>query len=394
MTSAPPISPQPTRLPGSLPVRLCGLDTLRAAAVVAVILYHLTIFGELPESILPYTYFGFMGVDLFFVLSGFLIGQQLFRSYLPGSKPSITGFYLRRAWRILPAYLAVLALYLFVPAWREAPNLAPSWKFLTFTMNFGFSFQQRAFSHAWSLCVEEHFYLLLPLLAALFLRKPSLRKTVSAIALITLSGILLRAWLLVHFPDDVWPKIYYPTYTRLDGLLAGVSLALVSVFRPAWWKACMQRGHTLLLSGTACVGCVLWLLRDRNLGDDTGSAKWALIVGFPLLSIGLGLITASSVSSNGLLARLRIPGAQTLATLAFALYLTHKEVAHMARTHLPQITAAQGPASWLLYAIVCLAAAFLLHWTVERPFLYLRDHKRQPVSKQEINKELQTDPAL
>jgi peptidoglycan/LPS O-acetylase OafA/YrhL len=339
-----------------------------------------------------------MGVDLFFVLSGYLIGRQLFQSYLRG-KPSITTFYLRRAWRILPAYLAVLALYLFVPAWREAPTLAPAWKFLTFTMNFGFSFEQRAFSHAWSLCVEEHFYFILPLLTAWFLRKPSLRKpslnmTVTAILLITLFGILLRAWLLAHFPDDVWPKIYYPTYTRLDGLLAGVALALASTFRPAWWKACMQHGHTLFLSGITCVAAVVWMLREHNLGDDTGSAKWALIVGFPLLSAGLALITASSVSANGLLARLRIPGAQSLATLAFALYLTHKAVAHLVMVHLPHITAAQGPLSWLLYAAACLAAATLLHLCIERPFLYLRDRNNQPRSVQQREKEMQADPAL
>lgn len=367
---------------------------MRAAAVLAVVLYHLTVFGELPESILPYTYFGWMGVDLFFVLSGFLIGQQLFRSYLHGGKPSITGFYLRRAYRILPAYLAVLALYFLVPAWRDYPNLAPLWKFLTFTMNFGFSFKQRAFSHAWSLCVEEHFYLVLPLLTAWFMRKPSLRKTISAMLLITLFGILLRGYLITHFPDDLWPRIYYPTYTRLDGLLAGVTLALISTFRPAWWKVWMQRGHTLFLSGVACLGCVLWMLRDHNLGDDTGSAKWAVIVGFPLLSVGLGLITASSVSKNGLLARYKVPGAQTLATLAFALYLTHKAVAHLVMVRLPQFTTAQGPASWLLYAAACLSAAFLLHVTVERPFLRLRDRKKQRRSERNLNEELQTDPAI
>jgi peptidoglycan/LPS O-acetylase OafA/YrhL len=361
-------------------------------------MYHFTVFGELPESILPVTYFGWMGVDLFFVLSGFLIGQQLFRGYLPahpaGRQLSIVQFYQRRAWRILPTYCAVLALYVCVPAWREYPVLAPLWKFLTFTMNFGFSFQQRAFSHAWSLCVEEHFYLLLPLLTAWFMRKPGLRNTVAAILCIALSGILLRAWLITHFPDDVWPRIYYPTYTRLDGLLVGVTLALVSTFRPAWWKQWMQRGHTLFLCGVACLAPVFWMLRDHNLGDNTGSAKWAIIVGFPLLSIGLGFITASSVSVNGLLARLKIPGAQTLATLAFTLYLTHKAVAHLLMVHLPQITAAQGPLSWLLYATGCLAAAFLLHICVERPFLRLRDRKRQRKSAPQLEKEMRTDPAL
>ncbi len=71
-------------------------------------LYHLTIFGELPADILPITYLGWMGVDLFFVLSGFLIGQQVLKPYLRGQQLSIMEFYCRRAYRILPAYGVVL----------------------------------------------------------------------------------------------------------------------------------------------------------------------------------------------------------------------------------------------------------------------------------------------
>jgi peptidoglycan/LPS O-acetylase OafA/YrhL len=128
--------------------RLFGLDSLRAFAVLFVMLYHLTIFGELPSRILPVTYFGWMGVDLFLVLSGFLIGQQALTPYLIGQRPAIAEFYRRRAYRILPAYLVVLALYFLAPGWRESLNIAPLWKFLTFTMNFGFSFGRRSFSHA------------------------------------------------------------------------------------------------------------------------------------------------------------------------------------------------------------------------------------------------------
>jgi peptidoglycan/LPS O-acetylase OafA/YrhL len=374
--------------------RLFGLDTLRTLAIVIVMLYHLTIFGELPSSILPFTDFGWMGVDLFFVLSGFLIGQQALKPYLSGQRLSIVEFYRRRAYRILPAYLTVLALYFLVPGWREFPRLAPLWKFLTFTMNFGFSFDRRGFSHAWSLCVEEHFYLLLPLLVVLLMRRPSLRKTTVALVSVVLFGIALRAFLITHYPDDVWTGIYYPSYTRLDGLLTGVTLAIVRTFRPAWWNALMQRGHALFLTGAVCVTCVVWMFRKQDLGSDTGSAMWGVIVGFPLLALGLGLITASSVSKNGLLARVRVPGAATIAALAFSLYLTHKAVGNIVKHHFPRITEPQGPSSWLLYAVTCLSAAVLLHVAVERPFLRLRDRasRHKPVSA--LEEEMRKEPAL
>src|SRR6202041_691836 len=133
--------------------------------------------------------------------------------------------------------------------------------------------------------------------------------------------------------------------------------------------------HALFLFGIGCVGCVVWMFRNQDLGESTGPGLWGIIVGFPLLPLGLGLITASSVSSNGVLARVKIPGAEVVAMLAFSLYLTHKAVGHLVMQNFPRVTSPQGPASWLLYAVACLAAALLLHIAVERPFLRLRDRR-------------------
>ena len=89
---------------GTPSMRLHGLDTLRALAIVVVMLYHLNMQGLLPSSISPIAKIGWVGVDLFFVLSGFLIGSQLFKPYLAGRHPSLRDFYTRRAYRILPAF--------------------------------------------------------------------------------------------------------------------------------------------------------------------------------------------------------------------------------------------------------------------------------------------------
>jgi peptidoglycan/LPS O-acetylase OafA/YrhL len=121
---------------------------------------------------------------------------------------------------------------------------------------------------------------------------------------------------------------------------------------------------------------------------------WGVVLGLPLLALGLGLITASSVSKNGLLARVRVPGAQIIATLAYSLYLTHKAVGHIVMQRFPQITGPQGPGSWLLYAATCLAAALLLHILVERPFLRLRDRVTRRRSTSALEDEMCRDPAL
>jgi peptidoglycan/LPS O-acetylase OafA/YrhL len=373
--------------------RAHGLDTLRSLAILSVMVFHVYTFhdvGNLPESLRFAAQLGWMGVDLFFVLSGYLIGSQLLRPYLRGECPRLWGFYRNRAFRVLPAYGVVLALYFILPVWSEAFRLPPLWQFLTFTQNLFVDYRvTQAFSHVWSLCVEEHFYLFLPLIVLLLMRKPSFRKTVALLAGLALFGICIRAFILFHvlmplaragqnFGLVYIERIYYPTYSRLDGLLAGVMLALIRTFRPLWWSALAKRGHSLMYAGLCLVGVAVWLFKDRWQFVG-GVSAFGTVFGFPILSLGLGLLVASALSANGLLSRFTVPGAKLIATLAYSLYLTHKELIHLVDLCFPAIARA-GILPWLgVYAVCCLAVSGLLYLCVERPFLILRD--RSPVPR-------------
>jgi peptidoglycan/LPS O-acetylase OafA/YrhL len=371
--------------------RLHGLDTLRSAAILAVIVYHVLDFGggnKLPAWFEPIAQFGWIGVDLFFVLSGFLIGSQLLRPYLRGEKPSLLGFYRSRAFRILPAYLAVLALYEFVPGWRESSSLAPVWAFLTFTSNFVIvPFDAHAFSHAWSLCVEEHFYLALPLIVLVTMRRGSARRTVAVLAAFVLAGIGLRAFVLIHWLRPLADAgqiigghylglIYYATYCHFDGLLAGVLLAILKTFRPEWWARFARRGHLQTLAGVALILVCLPLFRYRY-ESAAGITAVGDVIGFPILSLGLGLLVASAMSDNGLLGRFRVPGAKLIATLAYSLYLTQKEMIHLVSGWFPGLET-RGGWPWLADYVLCsFAVAAALYLCIERPFLLLRDRSRK-----------------
>src|SRR4029077_3300697 len=104
-----------------------GLDLLRALAIIVVVIYHAALFGfKLPDRV---DRFGWIGVDLFFVLSGYLIGGQLLASLARSNGISLGRFFARRAFRIMPAYFVVLAIYFLLPAWREYPEMSqPLWK--------------------------------------------------------------------------------------------------------------------------------------------------------------------------------------------------------------------------------------------------------------------------
>ena len=140
-----------------LPIRrTAGLDTLRAGAIVLVFMYHYMIFVSRRPTFGWASVVGWAGVDLFFVLSGYLIANQLFAGLARGGTLSVPGFYARRAFRTLPVFWLVLAAYLLLPGALGGRTPPPAWRFLTFTQNLGLQ-PGTAFSHAWSLCVEEQF---------------------------------------------------------------------------------------------------------------------------------------------------------------------------------------------------------------------------------------------
>ena len=363
--------------------RLPGLDSLRAVAISWVMLYHLDSYGLPFPAVVQH---GWMGVDLFFVLSGYLIGWQLLEPYTCGQQPRWGQFMLRRALRVLPAYLTVLALYATVPAVRESDGMAPLWQFLTFATNlFPDYFHNRAYAHAWSLCVEEHFYVLLPAAAWPLARRPSCRRVVVAAATVLVGGMLLRGWLwqrqvapYLHISSGEGSfllryveAIYNPTYARLDGLLAGVLLAAMKMFRPLWWARLREWGGAVLAAGVAGIAACMSIEPVSPAG---------VIVGFPLLAASLACVLLGALSPRTWIGRCVVPGARALATLSFSLYLTHKQVYHWMQNSFGPLLEQSDLLAFTVYNGAALAVAALLYAVVERPALRLRDRLAAPPS--------------
>lgn len=353
-------------------MRMPGLDLLRAIAVVWTMLFHSFLVGGLGKDWSWLSRYGWMGVDLFFVLSGFLIGSQVLKPLARGDRFSFRDFYTRRAFRILPAFFAVLALYLLWPGFREAPGMEPWWKFAGFFMNLSIDYTHRAaFSHAWSLCVEEHFYLLFPLLALALLRRPSAHVFVAVCVFIVALGIALRTGAWLHFDalgsDRNWfvENIYYPTWNRLDGLLAGVVLAVWKTYRPDSWARAATRANVVLVAGLATMALSFWLFRER--GGLLGNS-----IGWPVLSLGLAMLVFAGAQTQSWIGRRALPGAGWLAAVSFSLYLTHKPVYGLVEAHFGDALDGETYLAFAVYGIASLLGGAVLYYAVERPGLRLR----------------------
>jgi peptidoglycan/LPS O-acetylase OafA/YrhL len=215
-----------------------ALDGVRAVAVVAVIAYHVT-------SVLPA---GFLGVDVFFVLSGYLITTLLLRERLAHGRVRFAEFWARRARRLLPAALLLLAVTALVTAYdapvatfdeRRADLIstllyAANWHFIATDQSYFATFAGVSpLRHMWSLAIEEQFYVAWPLIVAAAMTSPTARRDPAKLALWVLAAAVASAVLMAAMYDAENPsRSYFGTDTRAHALLVGCVLAVVVAARP------------------------------------------------------------------------------------------------------------------------------------------------------------------
>jgi peptidoglycan/LPS O-acetylase OafA/YrhL len=357
--------------------RIHGLDTLRALAVTLVVLHHYVLFVSGEGSFGWVGEIGWVGVDLFFALSGYLIGNQIFQALRRPEGLSLIRFYARRLLRTLPNFYVVLALYALWPAFRGGMPMLPLWQYLSFTQNIGLE-PGTAFSHAWSLCIEEQFYMLLPACALLAVALgrcgAGLRWAWIAVGLAFAAGMAFRAGAWLHGQDDqnwlhfYYKTIYYSSLCRFDELLAGVTLALLRHSHGAAWTRLMGQGRLLLAAGAITGALALrWFLADHY-------GLWPTVFGYPLLALGCALLILAALAPESPLHRIRVPGASSLALWSYAIYLVHKQVSILAGQAMGEAGYGPGHPLTILVALAAsVLAGWLLYRLVEMPFMWLRE---------------------
>ncbi len=355
-----------------------GLDHLRALAIIMVLIYHYRMFSH-PEWVDIYGRFGWMGVDLFFVLSGFLISRQLFEQIKKRGEINVKSFYIKRFFRIIPPYAVVLILYFSFPVFREREALPALWKFITFTQNIGLNIMTSGtFSHAWSLCIEEQFYLLFPLILLLFMRFNGLNYFVLFLFFLLFLSIITRffSWQYFITPNldsphffKIWyMKIYYPTYTRLDALVVGILIAYCYEFSVLIRNFIDSNGNALLLTGLIMIGFSLWICNNQT-------SELASIIGFTVVALTFGLIVMSAISKSSVLYNLKSSWSTQTAALSYSVYLSHKGIIHLTQLFLEKLKIdTENNFALIISFIACIITGFIFKYLIEKPSAKIKTH--------------------
>jgi peptidoglycan/LPS O-acetylase OafA/YrhL len=306
---------------------LPGLDGLRAIAIIGVLLYHAGI-DWFPG--------GFLGVDVFFVLSGFLITSLILEEYERAGRVDFKTFYIRRARRLLPAVIVMLigvgiAVLIFyrdaLSAFREDALATVlylnNWWYIAVDQSYFESMgRPPLLKHLWSLAVEEQFYLIWPAIAVLLMRRGN-RALVRRIAMVL--AVASTAWMAVlairgGFPIDADPsRAYFGTDSHSMGLLVGAALA--TVWRPGRLRSSVSSGATVLITaaGVAMLAVVIGFY--TLVGEFT---PWLYRGGFLVLALATAaLIAAATHPASPLGPILGIGLLRYLGRRSYGIYLWH-----------------------------------------------------------------------
>ena len=344
-------------------------------AILWVVLYHVP---KNPENLIlrAIGHYGFWGVDLFFVLSGFLIGQQYFKALKSGASNRLRTFYLKRFLRTLPTYFALLLFYIIARHFAGAPSEV-GWGYLVFLQNLD---KLSVLSHTWSLCVEEHFYLVFPLAAAGIAKMKDPLKVCYTVLAFIVVGVFIRMYIFIGLrPDIIFSEsihrgyetylnsLFYPTYTRLDGLSLGVLLGYIKVHAPALWiRFTARHQRNLIISVILIFTAALVTLKRVSLLSSLAS--------FPLVSLGFSFLLLAAMHEDSLINKWKIRGITKLSILSYSMYLSHP-FAHDVCHYIENMIGMKSLSVWslALYFIIALILTLLLFFAVERPSLLVRE---------------------
>lgn len=340
------------------------LDGFRGISILLVLVHHFYY---------PMLSGGFLGVDMFFVLSGFLITSLLLEEWQKSHSINLKNFYIRRLFRLMPAVIFIIALLgiyalFFLDNKSAEKTFQGIWLTLTYASNWYYAFHPSSANNplgvTWSLAIEEQFYLIFPLILLLVLRlKLGYRQIIAALILLIIAIALHRKNIADN--DNYLTRLYYASDTRADALLVGCLVALLF----SWKMEIFTRFASFFRIGAA-ISLVFMIISvsllewsDAFLYENGGYTFIAIAVGFLLISL-------TAYKPKRAVNILSCAPLVWIGRVSYGLYLWHWAI----RWYLYGDAYLPDSALQLL-AVIVLSFAFTIisYFCVEKPFLKLKD---------------------
>lgn len=362
----------------NLPAHVVALDGIRGVAVMLVFISHFHMILSPDPSfreVTPWHFInrtfdaGFLGVDIFFVLSGFLITSLLLKERSSDQSGMLSRFYKRRALRLLPALYALLIVDFFVSRWENFPSdiqWRTTWHALLYLNNWNivwnFGATQNDLGHLWSLAIEEQFYIVWPIVMITIADlkiPPKIAVSLTALLAVIVTWHRLELW----NSGVSWLFLYVRTDTRVDSLLIGASFAYV-------YRHYRVPSKILnFLATSSFIGLIYIKYRFGSLPlhpflFQGGFTVIALLAGTIILAAAEGAWFAKRVLTSRPLT--------IIGKVSYGLYLWHLPVFVVLGRH---VTSGPKPLRLLIGIILASVVTSLSWFLIEKPFLNLKDKK-------------------
>jgi peptidoglycan/LPS O-acetylase OafA/YrhL len=329
--------------------RIQSIDFYRGIAVLSVMFFH---FNEL----LP---FGYLGVDLFFIISGFLVGGILVELYM-SSNIKYFKFILQRGFKIWPSYFFFLIIGNLI-AYFSFHDIKPEYyiqlkdmsRYILFYRNFMGEPNHWTFDHIWSLCVEEHFYIIFPiaLMFLLWIKKPNMKYLLFTVLLMILSGFIFK-YLAFNYTNG--KDTYSATYNRIDELAYGILIYLYFKSKKEWFS------HIFYLIASVLFLGILLYIEYNHLSVFYSKVCFHSLIPIPFSMI---IINTFNVTFD------RFKLLKYTAKYSYNLYLWHPLVFGFIIVYYKV-----NIIGFLIYFLITFCLAFLTTKYIEIPFLNIRNN--------------------
>jgi len=330
--------------------RNASIDVLRGIAILLVLGAHYPYYAV-------WTRIGWAGVNLFFVLSGFLVSGLLFDSFQRSGSVRAVRFFIRRGFKIWPSFYILLIVYALVAMLRSGPYpIRVVLDAAAFIQNYTRICDGVLTAHIWSLCVEEHFYVVLPLLflAAAYFFGSNAPRGIAAIAVLSFPACFLLRLRVAHDGEDL-----HQSHLLFDTLLFGVFISYLYRFQREAFRVLSSSAFALL--GLICLAPILLGLRDTRLVQTVGITSGSLGFGL-LLCWGVGRWPANPFASAAL------RSLSLIGFYSYPIYLWHV----MVRVIVLACIHDRFFGFWI-YTAGSVALGATIAKITEQPFLHIRD---------------------